>query len=60
MSIYPTLSASEKWWKHLSNCEVCCIAPSMKDAYLDRVCAIGSELRDASIAAYREANRGAA
>jgi len=55
-----THSASERWWLHLRGCEVCYIAPSMEDAYLDRVCAIGADLRAASIKAYREGKRGAA
>jgi hypothetical protein len=56
VSTYPTLSASERWWIHLRECEVCCIADTLDEARLDRFCAIGSVLRDASIAAYREAS----
>jgi hypothetical protein len=54
MSTYPTLSASERWGKHLFACEVCYVDESEPEK--DRLCATGSELRDASIKAYREAN----
>jgi hypothetical protein len=54
VSTYPTLSASERWGKHLFACEVCCIDESEPEK--DRLCAIGSVLRDASIKAYREAS----
>jgi hypothetical protein len=54
MSTYPTLSASERWGKHLFACEVCYVDESEPEK--DRLCATGSVLRDASIKAYREAN----
>jgi len=51
-------SASERWRRHYFACEVCCEDERAPERF--RLCAIGSELRAASIEAYRAANKGAA
>lgn len=48
---YPPLSASERWGRHYIWCEVCQI--DEREPEKDRLCAIGSELRAASIEAWR-------